>query len=839
MANYKDNLKYLQARISYDNADLSFPRDDINNITGKIVGTWSRPAGYNNKGTCARFTNSTNNIGYHTMPKSIVPLGEKTIRFKMRTNAATTKYEVILSNWGPETETITVPVLDGEGKQKVDEKGNPLTQQVEKAVSKTGFQIAVTEMGYLSVRFMIADLAIINLKSTIRVDDVLWHDVAITWTGTTEVNGVKLYIDDFTKPHAQTTAASPEIEPLGDLFIGSNPNRKNFYLGYIDEIEFYNKALSFELDRYLIETRTAIYGIDKGDWIKTSPTVTNFKLFGITDLSTITENMLSLIDAPVGMHIWSDAENGSVKEFEMEINPITLRDYIGDAAEIRHLKEESRAPYISVQEEVPTNPKELFGKYPELVVYNTTSDHVKVTTDVAPYEIEKEFSTAVDIKAYPKDLKDGRDVYIARDNFITPLDELDGDLEVVTWVDREERNTMNAGVAIKGLPKGQFIVLKEPIKLYGYLEDISLPMIDTYRNSNVRMFVKPSDEERWYIYSHENKRFEKVNTQTPESMARVGMTFDDIDKVTKEQWMSWTKKDILIGVLLMGNKEALVEPEIREVVHTDFIPQHTSIVNNGSFRITNTTAEVELHFADSILQGNLVERDGGKVQYRVLLNNKPYYPQSGEFTDFIDESKTIYMKFPSSDILIDEWNHLRVEFKDHFGTLEYWQSSFVGAYRGLIFRNIEGFKIMHEKYYSNDIGEVINELDFGVIVAGQTTMEHEIFMKNQYGFDLNNVHIYAREENRPKGLELQFSKTINPFIPEPELFYNDMVLEDGEQWPFYVRIKTDLYADPKEFGKFDIVVNADEIMFDGSLVRNAVETEITVPGVPEYGEIIS
>lgn len=830
MANYKDNLKHIKARISYDNGDLSFPRDDINNITGTIVGYWKRPAGYNNKGTCARFTNNSSNIGYHTMPKSIVPVGAKTIRFKMRTNSSTTKYEAILSNWGPETEVIDVPELD--------EKGNPVIKKVEQKVPRTGFQIAVTELGYLSVRFMMSDLAIINLNSSIRVDDAQWHDVAITWTGTTEVNGVKLFIDDFTKPHAQTTAASPEIEPIGDLFIGSNPNRKNFYLGYIDEIEFYDKALSFELDRYLIETRTAIYGIDKGDWIKVAPTVMNFKLFGITDLSSITENMLTLIDSPVAMHIWSDAESGSIKEFEMDVPVITLRDYLSDAAQIEHLKEEETAPFVSIQEEVPTNPKELFGKYPELVVYNTTSDYVKLTTDVKPYEIEEEFTTAVDIKAYPKDLKEGRDVYLARENFATPLDELDGDLEVVTWVDREDRNTMNAGVAIKGLPKGQFIVLKEPIQLHGYLEDISLPMIDVYRKSNVRMFVKPSDEDRWYIWSRKNKRFEKVNTPTPESMALVGMTFDDIDKITKDQWMSWTKKDILIGILLMGDKNALVEPEIREVVHTDFIPQYTSVVNNGTFRITNTTAEVQLSFSDSILQGNLIERDGGKIQYRVLLNNKPYFPRSGEFTEFIDESKTIYMRFPSSDILIDEWNHLRVEFKDHFGTLEYWQTSFVGAYRGLIFRNIEGFKIMHEKYYSNDIGEVINELDFGVIVAGQTTMEHEIFMKNQYGFDVKNVHIYSKEENRPNGMKVEFSKTINPFVPEPELFYNDMVLEDGEQWPFYVRIKTDLYADPKEFGKFDIVVNADEIMFDGNLVRNTVEAEITVPGVPEYGEII-
>lgn len=153
---------------------------------------------------------------------------------------------------------------------------------------------------------------------------------------------------------------------------------------------------------------------------------------------------------------------------------------------------------------------------------------------------------------------------------------------------------------------------------------------------------------------------------------------------------------------------------------------------------------------------------------------------------------------------MDNWNTVKVEFQDFYGTTDYWQTQFIGTYSGLMFKDIHG------DYYSSEIGEVLKYLDFGVIIAGQTTIEHEVILKNQYGYDVKNIHLYADTSNFPNAMTFEFSEALSPFIPQSELRLN-RVLANNDEMSFYVRIKTELGATPNANGSFDIIVKADQV----------------------------
>lgn len=198
-----------------------------------------------------------------------------------------------------------------------------------------------------------------------------------------------------------------------------------------------------------------------------------------------------------------------------------------------------------------------------------------------------------------------------------------------------------------------------------------------------------------------------------------------------------------------------------------------------------------------------MDNDLTRVQYRVLINNTHYYPSDGGFTKLGESPQNLELTINSKDIKIDDRNTLKIEFQDYFGTTDYWSTQFIGTYSGLMFKDVYG------QYFSSEIGEVLQYLDFGIIIAGQTTIEHEVILKNQYGYDVKNVHLYANTANFPTGMTCEFSTSLSPFLPHSDLKLSS-VLKNNEELPFFIRLKTELGATPDANGSFDIIVRADK-----------------------------
>ncbi|TVX97977.1 discoidin domain-containing protein [Cohnella terricola] len=119
-------------------------------------------------------------------------------------------------------------------------------------------------------------------------------------------------------------------------------------------------------------------------------------------------------------------------------------------------------------------------------------------------------------------------------------------------------------------------------------------------------------------------------------------------------------------------------------------------------------------------------------------------------------------------------------------------------YSGLMFMDTS------QQYYSTSIGDIIKYLDFGTLIAGQSSLDVKIILTNTYPFDVKNLRLFS--EHNINGLTIEFSKTNAPFITESELLY-PQTLGFDQTIEFHIRL---MVADTANSGgNFDIRVESD------------------------------
>ncbi|MFJ7917271.1 MULTISPECIES: hypothetical protein [unclassified Lysinibacillus] len=444
---------------------------------------------------------------------------------------------------------------------------------------------------------------------------------------------------------------------------------------------------------------------------------------------------------------------------------------------------------------------DYIGELPTVVAYTESTDDIIVSTTVEPFDIYDEFGDSVEVLYYTDDEAVTNADLILEANW-SPVDELDDDFEVVTWTD-EAPETAQRALEIKAVPKPQFIKLISPKRVYGALDDVFVNDISKSYRDEARYFIAGEKTDNWYAWSKAENKFVVTDASTEQAITKNGMTQKVLNSITDKQWRTWNSEYINIGIFLVDNPRDTIKTIVETVSFEDYLPRNTTTIKDTSLYILNTTAKIDISIDGNILKGILSDDDLTRVQYRVLLNNGHFYPTDGSFTKLGESPQNIELVIGSKDIKIDDWNTLKVEFQDFYGTIDYWQANFIGTYSGLMFKDIYG------KYFSSEIGEVLQYLDFGIIIAGQTTLEHEIVLKNQYGYDVENVHLFANTTNFPTGMTCEFSTSNSPFIPQPDLRLSG-VLKNNEEKSFFIRLKTELGSTPDANGSFDIIVRADK-----------------------------
>ncbi|PYY28389.1 WD40 repeat domain-containing protein [Paenibacillus illinoisensis] len=109
-------------------------------------------------------------------------------------------------------------------------------------------------------------------------------------------------------------------------------------------------------------------------------------------------------------------------------------------------------------------------------------------------------------------------------------------------------------------------------------------------------------------------------------------------------------------------------------------------------------------------------------------------------------------------------------------------------------------------YYSDNKGQTLMLVDFGTIIAGQTTQVKKILLHNLYNYDVKDLSIYiSKQPSLDFKVELSLSEV--PFTPETNLMMN-RILKSGDELPFYIRVSTNDQV--QSGGMFEINLKCDK-----------------------------
>ncbi|WP_028588866.1 lactonase family protein [Paenibacillus massiliensis] len=112
-----------------------------------------------------------------------------------------------------------------------------------------------------------------------------------------------------------------------------------------------------------------------------------------------------------------------------------------------------------------------------------------------------------------------------------------------------------------------------------------------------------------------------------------------------------------------------------------------------------------------------------------------------------------------------------------------------------------------QDYYSDNRGNTLMLIDFGTIVAGQTTGAKKVVLENFYGYALKNIVLSV--VNPSVEFKVVISQTETPFVPVDYISYNGLELEAYGEIPFFVRASST--ESSTSGGMFELKVRADKV----------------------------
>ena len=179
----------------------------------------------------------------------VIPEGRKSIKFKIKTNFINTSDSYMFS---------TMRDLN---------------------TNSIGIGISVTKNGYINFALWNRDNTSIGfaLKNGFDIRDGNWHDVLCTWTGDTQVDGVKVYIDNIAIPKNIGTSKINDTAYTNNFVIGRQPIDTNVadrrFVGQLDEIEIYNEVVEYEIKAESISLDKTSLNLLEGTTEKLTATV--------------------------------------------------------------------------------------------------------------------------------------------------------------------------------------------------------------------------------------------------------------------------------------------------------------------------------------------------------------------------------------------------------------------------------------------------------------------------------------------------------------------------------------------------------------------------------------
>ncbi|HBU84056.1 MAG TPA: hypothetical protein DEF35_20795 [Paenibacillus sp.] len=501
-----------------------------------------------------------------------------------------------------------------------------------------------------------------------------------------------------------------------------------------------------------------------------SPTEQQYLDNSIPDIALVPESAWAQLQGEVELCYYTDDPTKTEVSFNIETNPFTLE-------------------------------KEWEDKEIKIIEYTDDPNQTEstITIETEPFTLYDELGDSVDVLYYTDDpSKTSAELNITAN--YSPLDELEGDFDVVTWTNDEDVIAGNSDMMLtyNALPFEQLIVQPSDIALYGDMKKIiGTKVAQTTVEGILKMAASFDSGLTWKTYRF-NKWFD-VNITNSTLFKREGMSLNTLNAIPEKELTGLTRIAYYFDSS-MHYENTYALDEVMMVVDS---PRNAVEFKDMSLQLLNTTATINVTFSGNKLKGVLNDADQGKVKYRVLLNGKPYYPEEGDFTRLLSSPFNIDIGIDERKVNFGAENTLKVEFQDYWGVIDYWETKFIGSYSGLMFMDESG------DFLSDTFGGILKQLDYGMIIAGQTTLTKKVRIKNLLGYAVDNVYLEMDKKFETDGVEVQLSRQADPFLPIDYLTYG--LTQPDESIDFYIRIATDIHAKPNPNGHFEMKVTADRV----------------------------
>ncbi|WFA88123.1 hypothetical protein [Paenibacillus amylolyticus] len=559
------------------------------------------------------------------------------------------------------------------------------------------------------------------------------------------------------------------------------------------------KTLVFHADQYKY-----INGTNWATLMNTIPTENDYKEFGIDDITTIPEDMWMKLVGEIEFCYYTTDSRVSNASFNIETEPFTLEEEWADKdIEVLYYTDDPNATesVVTIETDPFTLAEEWEDKEIKIIEYTDDPNQTEstITIETEPFTLYDELGDSVDVLYYTDDpSKTSAELNITAN--YSPLDELEGDFDVVTWTNDEEVIAGNRDMMLTydALPFEQLIVQPTDIALYGDVKKVvATKVTENSPEGILRMAASFDSGLTWKTY-----RFNKwldLDIQDTTLFKRKGMNLDTLNAIPEKDLIALTR----IAYYFDSSKHYENSYSLDEVKMVVDAPRHAVEFRDMSLQLLNTTATIDLIFSGNKLTGVLDDADQGKVKYRVLLNGKTYYPADGNFTRLAASPFNIELNIDERNVNFGEENTLKVEFQDYWGAVDSREIKFIGSYSGLMFMDESG------DFLSDTFGGILKQLDYGVIIAGQTTLTKKVRIKNLLGYAVDHVYLEMDKKFETDGVEVQLSRQADPFLPIDYLTYGLIQPEDSID--FYIRIATDIHAKPNPNGNFEMKVTADRV----------------------------
>lgn len=483
--------------------------------------------------------------------------------------------------------------------------------------------------------------------------------------------------------------------------------------------------------------------------------------------------------------------------------------------------------------------------------------------------------------------------------------ELSGKVEFFTWHDSQNEIKAEITTPIhKPIER-----LENPIKLITYSDDQDdvLIKMDLTVENRIRYLISKDKRNTWHTYDGTWK------SVALESIHDNGMSKTQLEAITPEQWKQWFNRNQLDFAIGIWSNNPVEKPVVKSItvnfpanaapIVKDFTvtpstvlrdnlhatatiidlegdplqyrilindKPYTNLSNDGWTTLTSMETTVEMSeiidykllksglnaiklivrddrsvtYEAPYISVNLIntapyqvsiandnwsfnvqidDNESDRIKYRILINGVQKFPKTTDYTtptytNFMNVPTNISFNWISDDLIYGkEDNTVTLEVLDEIGeSFVYEINNIVGKYKNLMFL----VDVPYERYYSDDKGELIvwqpenllSYLDFGTITAGQVTDSEKIYVKNMFGYAVNNVKVSVNMDT-VTGYDVQIAKD-QSFSPTGTdtmqvLTYNQ-TLQDDEQVEFYIRIS----SNPSSGGAggiFEIVTGADVV----------------------------